>query len=414
MIRRTFPSARALAAVALAMSLAACADDPEVFAPEPAAGAIFQRYVSLGNSITAGFQSGGINDSTQRESYAFLLAQQMYGNDVDRVWRYPSLAGNGCPPPVENFQTQVRVGGGTSPTECSLRNPSSVTDVLNNVGVPNAFVLDLTAASTANSNALTTFILGGVTQVERARMAQPTFASVWTGNNDVLIPGLSGLLVATPNVSPGLTAQADFETQFDQAIDGLTADNAALEGVLIGVVDVTNVPLLFPPAALFNPAFKAGFDQFAGQSVVIHSSCTPTTVALISFRIVSEIRAGTHPAVIACARNAMPGTLVGDIFILDAAEIAAVKTAVAGYNAHVQARATELGWAYVDVNPTFEQLKASGEVPVAPNLASATQPFGQFFSLDGVHPSVAAHTLVANVVIEAVNATYGTSLASIP
>ncbi|HTD69913.1 MAG TPA: hypothetical protein VK647_05630, partial [Gemmatimonadales bacterium] len=51
--------------------VAACQNDvlnsPGV--PPYAGGAMFQRYVAMGNSITAGFQSGGINDSTQRRSY---------------------------------------------------------------------------------------------------------------------------------------------------------------------------------------------------------------------------------------------------------------------------------------------------------------------------------------------------------
>ena len=41
----------------------------------PPAGAPFMaRYVAIGNSITAGFQSNGINDSTQRRAYPHLLA----------------------------------------------------------------------------------------------------------------------------------------------------------------------------------------------------------------------------------------------------------------------------------------------------------------------------------------------------
>ena len=54
-----------------------------------------------------------------------------------------------------------------------LRVPASVTDVLNNVAVPGARVLDPTSPSTAASNALTTFILGGKSQVQKALDAQP-------------------------------------------------------------------------------------------------------------------------------------------------------------------------------------------------------------------------------------------------
>ena len=48
-----------------ALLVAACHND-ELFRPaaQPT-NALFARYVSMGNSITAGFQSGGINDSTQ-------------------------------------------------------------------------------------------------------------------------------------------------------------------------------------------------------------------------------------------------------------------------------------------------------------------------------------------------------------
>src|SRR2546422_7431149 len=49
---------------------AACHQDKLLTPPIPpyAGGEMFVRYVSLGNSLTAGFQSGGINDSTQRRS----------------------------------------------------------------------------------------------------------------------------------------------------------------------------------------------------------------------------------------------------------------------------------------------------------------------------------------------------------
>src|SRR5258705_7624353 len=55
---------------------------------------LFDRYVSMGNSITAGFQSGGVNDSTQRQSYAVLLAQRMRPPFFP-----PPLNKPGLPPP---------------------------------------------------------------------------------------------------------------------------------------------------------------------------------------------------------------------------------------------------------------------------------------------------------------------------
>src|SRR6266571_836892 len=65
--------------LSLALLAAACHED-ELFTPLPpayAGGATFARYVSFGNSITAGFQSGGLNDSLQRLAYPLLLARVM-------------------------------------------------------------------------------------------------------------------------------------------------------------------------------------------------------------------------------------------------------------------------------------------------------------------------------------------------
>ena len=61
--------------LSIVLLAAACHEDGLFTTPPPpyAGGAMFQRYVAIGNSITAGFQSGGINDSTQKQSYAVLV-----------------------------------------------------------------------------------------------------------------------------------------------------------------------------------------------------------------------------------------------------------------------------------------------------------------------------------------------------
>ncbi len=401
----------AAAGSALAL-LAACEGPLEIRQPKASStDGLFDRYVALGNSLTAGYQSGGINDSTQREGYAYLLGREMMGDD----YKYPQLAGRGCAPPVTNFQTQERVGGPTvTDKTCDLRAAGSVTATLNNVAVPGATSLDPFSTSTDASNALTTFILGGRTQVQAALAADPTFVSIWIGNNDVLEAAVSGVLTAMPGVSRGVTPVATFSANLDQTADPLAAAPSIRGGVLIGVVNVTSTPILFPAAALFNPAFKAGFDSYAGTTTTLLPSCTSSSQSLISFRIVSEIRkyvatGGTsgHPPVIACAKGQFPpSALVGELFVLDPAEIATLGQTVAAYNAALQAKATSLGWAYYDPNPALEELRQTGAIPAVPNLASATNTFGDYFSLDGVHPRRPANVLLANGVALAINQKY--------
>jgi hypothetical protein len=78
-----------VAALGAVVGLAACEAKDTVLGPTTiGTGDIFHSYVALGNSITAGYQSGGINDSTQRQSFARLLAVQM-----GTQYHYASLAG---------------------------------------------------------------------------------------------------------------------------------------------------------------------------------------------------------------------------------------------------------------------------------------------------------------------------------
>src|SRR3954464_6066778 len=93
----------ALLAGAVGALIVGCTNHTTLVGVTPA-NAIFTHYVALGNSITAGWQSNGINDSTQRQSFAFLLAQQM-----GTRFAYPSFAMTGGPSVTANFVSQKRI-----------------------------------------------------------------------------------------------------------------------------------------------------------------------------------------------------------------------------------------------------------------------------------------------------------------
>jgi lysophospholipase L1-like esterase len=398
-----------VAALGALLALAACDTDKDVVGVRtPPGGDLFKSYVAIGNSITAGYQSSGINDSTQRQSYARLLAMQM-----GTTYHYAALAMPGCPPPVANTATGARVGAGTS-TTCALRTTSSVTDYLNNVAVPGARVLDPTTGSTVASNALTTFILGGMTQVQRALQARPTFATIWIGNNDVLEAGASGILVPVPGISPGIVStQEQFEANYDAMIQQLTAGAPGIKGVLIGVVQVAGIPLLQQGAIVFanQAAVAQVFLQATGKAVTVNPNCNGSTALVSLPQLIPVIRAGTHPPTISCVKGSDPtNPLVGDLFVLDPTEQQTLGAAIAGYNDYIQSKADEIGFAYYDPNVLLAAKKASGEIPPFPNFASTSATFGPFISLDGVHPSGAAHKVIANDLIGVINAEYGTSL----
>jgi hypothetical protein len=98
MKKRSLGNALRSTALLSMVLLGACVDegaDILTVSPTPNGGALFTRYVSLGNSITAGFQSGGINDSLQARAYPVLLAQR-----AGATFTYPAIAMPGCPRPA--------------------------------------------------------------------------------------------------------------------------------------------------------------------------------------------------------------------------------------------------------------------------------------------------------------------------
>jgi lysophospholipase L1-like esterase len=399
-----------LAGIAALAALAACGEDSvDITSPSGLQNELFRTYVAMGNSITAGYQSGGILDSTQKESYAYYLSQAM-----GTQYNYRSLNAPGCVAPIANFQTGARYRGATS-SACAGLAPQNYRYV-NNVAVPGATILDATSNNTTATNALTLLLSGGKSQVTRMLEASPTFLTVWLGNNDVLGAASTGLL--TPGTvsgvsSAGMTAVNTFTTRYGLMVDSIKRAPRLQGGVLVGVVDVTNIPYLFPGAALNNPQVKGAIDAAVGRTVAV-VGCHATTPALIGIQILNVLRATPAAATPTISCSKITGqTVVGDLFVVDSAERVALTTAVAGYNAFISQKATELDFAYVDPNPLLAAQRTGGAVPTFPNLADPVNPFGLLFSLDGVHPRRAAHKLVANALITAINTKYGTSLPSV-
>jgi hypothetical protein len=340
------------------------------------------------------------------------------------------MFGRGCNPPVTNFQTQT---GGTAvgtaghitaaarPAICDLRNATTATDILNNVAVPNASSFDPTSpAGTPFSNTLTTLILGGGSQVSRALEARPTFASIWIGNNDVLGFALADGRANAATGLAGMTSVAQFETNYNAMTDALLAGAPGLEGILIGVVQVANAPIMFPAAALSNATFKGGFDLLAGTPTTVDPSCLAGgagATSIINTFLAFQIRNGAHPPIIACVAGGATGLLpapVGDILVLDAAEQATVAARVTAFNAFIQAEAASLGWAYFDPNPTLLALRAGGTIVTQVPTLGPTGTFGTGMSLDGIHPAAPIHRTIANELIAAINANYGTAIPLVP
>ena len=400
-----------------ALFLSACHEDETLTAPPtPPPGstvdALFDRPVFMGNSITAGFQSAGINDSTQRQSYAYLLA-----NAMGTPYFYRSLRMNGCPAPfVKNGAApQTRVGGAAG-TTCA-GSSTAVLPWMTNVAVPNARTIEITDnnASPSNSNTLTQVILQFATQTERMLEAQPTFVSAWIGNNDVL----GALTSATnPGQSSLITDQGSFDAAYDAAaaqIDASTATGA----LLIGVVDVTAIPFTSQGVVIFcakNPGVGACPGTPGTSPLPPLFTVSPNCAASADSILVPWSK--FVPMIGAAAQGAAQTLDCSvDAVVVTPTEYAAMRNAVVGFNAKIQAVATANNWAYWDPNPVLDSLRTLGQIPPFPDLsglATGVVGFGPWISLDGVHPSAAAHQLIANYLRGVINTKYSTAIPAIP
>ena len=411
---------RILVAGSLSLVLLATACHEDVlFSPLPpqyAGGAMFLRYVAMGNSITAGFQSGGINDSTQQQSYAVLVAAKM-----GSPFYWPSLVKPGCPPPFTNVFTGARVSGGTS-TTCALRN-AAIPPFLSNVAVPGAEALDLLRngpGAGTNSNALTQLILGGRTQVRAMMDAHPTFVSVWAGNNDVLGAATNA---ANAGDSTLITPAATVQAEVSEIADSVAATGAS--ALLIGVANVTVVPFFSRGATYW--AIKNG--QVPGAAFpptfTVSNNCAPIVTGipgargdsvLVPFPYGGALLAAASPPNNQ-ARNLDCADTVAAIVV--PAELRKLVAAVLAYNAFDSTLAAQRGWAWLNPNPTLDSLRLI-PTQVAPFPAftttggaptpCASSPFGLAFSCDGVHPTAASHLIIARHVVQAINAKYGSAI----
>lgn len=408
---------RVAAALLLALPiLAGCYTNEPLNSPDlSSSNGLMARYISMGNSITAGYQSAGINDSTQQRSYAVFFAGR-----ANAPFFVPSLQGRGCAPPLTNNVTQTRVGGGTAGT-CDLRANERLFYV-SNVAVPGAtsFSPNDNLSPFSNSNPLTTFILGGRTQVQAMQEADPTFVTAWIGNNDVL-----GSLTSSSNPgNPGLiTPLPVFESNYSGMLDSIEVTGASV--TLIGVTDVSAIPYASRTAIYYCLTYVdplrcqaplpitpdpnlAGLQALGLWNVDVNCAAPAGLATLIPWTKALPLlsaAAGGVPQTMDCSNDAL---------VISPTELAGLQTATAEFNSYISAQAASRGMAYLDVNPTLLSLVASGAIPAIPNIAPAlagqSVTFGLYFSLDGVHPSTLAHQLVADSLVSKVNAFFGTSI----
>lgn len=237
----------------------------------------FSRYVAVGNSLTAGYADGALYITGQENSYPNIMAQQFAlagGGEFTQPLMDDNIGGlllNGTQVFDNRYVLSVDANGNPGPV---LLEGTPTTDVatsatgpFNNMGVPGAKSFHLAASGYGSANPwfgrFETSQSAAV--ITDAVSLNPTFFSLWIGNNDILSFATSGGIGVdqTGNLNPATYGPNDitdpnvFAATYSGLVDALTANGA--KGAVINIPDVTSIPFFttvpYAPLSPLNPDF---------------------------------------------------------------------------------------------------------------------------------------------------------------
>jgi len=396
---RLLPSAVLAASLVFLASCSSSSSSSSTTAPtaaQTANGGNFTTTVFLGDSLTAGYQSGSLLDTAEVHGWAPLVAAQANFAITQALIAYPGAPGtlqlSSLGPPPVITQAAGTTTGRTNPA-------AQVTDL----AVPGALLNDIANTAPVASPAtpeqqITQLVLGfpglglgeADSQATFAVKASPTTIFLWAGNNDALVADMAG----SPSV---MTSTADFTTQYTALIAELTSKTSA-HLVIGNIPDVTLVPYL-TPAALVLAEYSAATGYPAATLSALFGISAGDFVNPEGLGEIAAILAGTQT------------TPVSDAGVLTAAEVVTVQANVAAYNKVIAAQASAAGATLVDINSLFNNLAANGQT--IGGYKGTTGFLGGLFSLDGIHPSNTGYAIVANTFIDAMNASFKSSIADV-
>ena len=397
---------------AMLLFLGACSEDTPV--GDPGLGGLDPTtYVAIGNSITAGYQSGALFQEGQAFSFPNLLAQALGSSDFQQpLMPYP---GTGELRVLEMLYPNAKIGttGQTQnlPTNVLLARP------YNNLGIPGAIVWD--AIDTASilvraqqrSNPFYMFIMRdqamfGKSMIDQAAKLNPTVLTFWLGNNDVLGYAISGGTLGTNLGGGGIpprtlpTESAVFGQAIRTAFAKIKADMPNAKVLVANIPDptatpfFTTVPRTIPnptnPSLLMNIYYK----NKEGQTGTVGEN----DFVLLTAQQKLQLGIGLS------REYPLPTDVV-----LDNAEMSIVLQAVSEYNRVILEQAEVHGFVHVDMNAFLNNVKTKG-YDVAGERYTTAFISGGMFSLDGIHLSARGNAVVANKFIEEMNRAYGANI----
>lgn len=397
---------------------------------------VLRKFVVVGDSITSGFQSNGLSEEFQENSYPNLMARQM---GLEDVFEQPIISspGIGGTPGKEPF---TFVGGqileeDLTVNPLSLLENSTLLRSYDNLGIPGARLSDTQDTLFSVTNPFFDIILrnpalGNRDQLEQALDLNPSLMVVWIGNNDILSSATQG-----GNLSI-ITSQAEFEEDYTDLVSTIRSRTSAAV-VLVTIANVADIPFvnsldgifrtdtILGPTSVpvvfdenFNPVdfggglyvplvtAETGVDHVlvSGLAAYLSGVGIPDQAALEGFGFDSvtaaALVAGMTGAGLTPTGIPLPGTTT-----LTASEESAILNEANGFNNTIQSLANQFDMVVADVRPLLSTINNFGIEGFTGNFV-LQDPINTAFSLDGVHPNNAGAAIIANFLIETINSAF--------
>jgi hypothetical protein len=424
-----------------------CDDYTELTSPTINLGsADFSRFVTIGSSFTAGYQSGSLYQSSQMYSHGQLIANVVAANFEQPYVSDPGTGGRLEIKSLSPFELYINLGTG-SPLNTPFPRP------YNNLGVPGALVYDVLNATNANDCASALF--AGVpnpmfdlilqtspnygTQFEQATILRATMILIWIGNYDILGFASSG------GVSPSAPTEVNtFSALFTATANAL--GSLGVEVVVGNVLEITSYPFFTtvgPLMALEIPWYQLAQLSVPGLFYQEHGVTGPSIVFADSLSLLTGgvlvtltgsgyaglvgtpngkfYRDFQYPALPTGIDTTMPFGVHPqnpwpDALILDAGEKTTADNTTQAYNSAISNAAINNGFGLVDFNTIFRNFRMrdfSGGTVINGITYTTTFVTGGLFSLDGIHPTSQAQGIIANAFLEVINKNFNASIPSI-
>ncbi len=389
-----------LLCVAVLVLASGCSEEPSV--GDPNIGNISnQSFVAVGNSLTAGYQSGALFESGQRYSFANLIAQQLGAEFV-----MPLMPGDGTGQIIKLVSMNPVTLQRSAPAivaPSNLQHPKPY----NNLGIPGAILADAidtssaTQRSTDRENPFYMMVLRdqsafGRSVLDQALAQQPTFMTFWYGNNDVLAYAVSGGTTGTDATRTLPTEQAAFAQRYKMALDMIKTLSANTKVVVGNIPDVVTIPYFTTIKHVMpNPSDPS---QLLTIYITDRNGTVRAATADDLILLSAQERLGQ-------GMGLLPQNPLTSEYVLDVEEKAVVQQAVIGFNSIISTEAAAHGYPVTDVNMLLKRINENG-YSVAGETFTTAFITGGLFSLDGVHPSSKGAGIIANEFIRVMNDSY--------